>query len=95
VMAEGLDRLCEGFAAFSVCLEKLERLGYSVATSRLRYLAYTRAVQSRLHQAGLGFDIVPPYLRHDLASLNASYTEPSRNKVAEDLGDAVADSEAA
>ena len=45
VMAEGLDRLCESFAAFSACLEKLERFGYPVATSRLRYLAYTRAVQ--------------------------------------------------
>jgi hypothetical protein len=97
VMTDGLDRLCEGFAAFAACLEKLERLGYPVATSRLRYLAYTRAIQGRLHGTGLGFDIVAPYLRHDLASLNANYMEHSRNKVAEDLGTAaaVADAEAA
>jgi hypothetical protein len=95
VMADGLDRLCEALTGFSESLNKLERLGYPLAQQRLRYLAYTRTVQNRLHQAGLGFEIVPPYLRHDLSSMNANYLEPSRNKVAEDLGEAAADAVAA
>jgi hypothetical protein len=95
VMAGGLDRLCEALTGFSDSLNKLGRLGYPVAQQRLRYLAYTRAVQNRLHQAGLGFDIVPPYLRHDLASMNANYLQPLVDKVAEDLGEAAAAAEAA
>jgi hypothetical protein len=91
VMVTGLDTLCEALTGFSESLNKLERLGYPVAGERLRFLAYTRSVQNRLHGAGLGFDIVPPYLRHDLASMNANYLQPSVDKVAEDLGEAVAD----
>jgi triphosphoribosyl-dephospho-CoA synthetase len=90
-MAAGLDTLCEAFTGFSDSLNKLERLEYPVARERLRYLAFTRAVQQRLHQAGLDFTIVPPYLRHSFVELNQMYLLPSRNKVAEDLGEAVAD----
>jgi hypothetical protein len=91
VMATGLDMLCDSLTGFSAALNKLERLEYPVARERLRYLAYTRAVQNRLYQAGLGFDIVAPYLRHSLDQLNQMYLGPSRDKVAEDLGEAVAD----
>jgi hypothetical protein len=95
-MASGLDQVCEGFAAFSDCLQKLERLEYPVTRDRLRFLAYSRSVGARLRQAGLSeADVVPPYLRHDLASLHANYLQPSCDKVAEDLGEAVAPAEAA
>jgi triphosphoribosyl-dephospho-CoA synthetase len=90
-MAAGLDTLCEAFTGFSDSLNKLERLEYPVARARLRYLAFTRAVQQRLHQAGLDFTIVPPYLRHSFVELNQMYLDPSRNKVAEDLDEPVAD----
>jgi hypothetical protein len=91
-MAEGLDTLCEAFTGFADSLNKLERnLEYPVAGQRLRFLAYTRAVQQRLHQAGLDFTIVPPYLRHSFVELNQMYLDPSRNKVAEDLDEPVAD----
>ena len=52
-MAAGLDSLTEALTGFSDSLNKLERLEYPVARERLRFLAYTRAVQQRLHMAGL------------------------------------------
>jgi CHAD domain-containing protein len=69
-MAAGLDSLTEALTGFSDSLGKLEHLGYPVARERLRFLAYTRAVQQRLHMAGLDFTIVAPYLRHGLDELN-------------------------
>jgi CHAD domain-containing protein len=90
-MAAGLGSLTETLTGFSDSLGKLEHLGYPVARERLRFLAYTRAVQQRLHMAGLDFTIVAPYLRHGLDELNQMYLGPCRGKVAEDLGEAVAD----
>jgi hypothetical protein len=90
-MSDGLDQLCDGLAAFSSCLDRLERLDYPVSRGRLRLLAYTRAVQERLRQAGLDFGIVSPHLRHSLPDLNENYLRPSRDLVARDLGETVAD----